>query len=257
MTDIPLIMPLHIADLISRKIAEERVTDTRKKDIWHVTDLGKCLRGVYLKRQSGGTLDCFNDRQLRVFKAGKIFEEFVINTVPVNEIAELQGECLWPELSLVGSYDMLTAEGDGYHLWEIKSQNSQSFHYMLEDANPLHKQQVMMYASKLIEEGKKLVGISVAYISKDDLCTKQFDLEYNQSLVDEGIKTAKLLVECWSKKTPPALIDPIEMKNGKWVVSWRAKYCDCHSFCTGNENWLKEAEEECKVRNKEIQNNFK
>ena len=244
-------MPAHIAQLISEKIAEERAKDTRKRDFTHVTDLTKCPRGVYLKRLNN--VDGFDDRQLRIFKCGKIFEDFVISSIPNDRIAELQGELIWPELNLMGTFDLLTNEDGGYHLYELKSQNSQSFHYMLDAANPAHVEQVMLYASKL-RERLDLKGISICYLSKDDLCVKQFDIEYDQGIVDGALKKASYLKHCWNTKTLPlvqeTLVKSTKKKTlGKWEVNWMAKYCDLHHLCMGNENWQKDAEKEADDRN--------
>lgn len=241
----------HIAQLISERIATDRANDTRVKDAFHVTDLGKCLRGVYLKRLNN--TDGFDDRQLRIFRAGHLFEEFIISSIPESSIAELQGTCVWPELNLMGSFDLLTKEADGYHLYELKSQSSQSFHYMLEAANPLHVQQVLLYASKL-KETIPLAGIHIAYCSKDDLCIKQFDVPYDQAIVDAALVKAKYLKECWDKKqlpdVPKTLVTSTKKKTaGKLEVNFVAKYCDLHSECLANPDWLAQAEAEAKSMN--------
>jgi hypothetical protein len=242
----------HVAQLISERIATDRAKDTRVKDAFHVTDLGKCLRGVYLKRLHN--IDGFDDRQLRIFRAGHLFEEFIISSIPESTISELQGTCVWPELNLMGSFDLLTKEADGYHLYELKSQNSQSFHYMLDAANPLHIQQVLLYASK-IQERIPLAGIHVFYLSKDDLCSKQFDVPYDQAIVDAALLKAKYLKECWDKgilpDVPPTLVVSSKKKTaGKFEVNWVARFCDVHAQCLGDESWEAKAKSEADSMNK-------
>lgn len=229
---------MHISKLISARIDEENKASTREKCV-HVTDLSKCLTGVYWRLKGAG--EALSDRQYRIFKAGHLFEEFVVNSIPDEKIVQLQGKLTWPDLNMVGSFDMMTREDDGsLHLWELKSQNSQAFHWNRKRAdggapNPIHVEQVMLYASKLKELGQFPEHISIVYVSKDDLCLQQFDVQYDEGIVASALHKASYLNACLRSDTPPMCIEPIvyDKAKGKNVKNWMATYCDRHDLCAG------------------------
>jgi len=211
---------IHIQNVIDASIAAGR--KKKEKTGWYVTDLSSCLRGVYLKRKNP-ELDKFDERTLRVFKCGEIFEDFVVSHVPKELIIATQERLEWPEFHLSGRCDLIIKSDDGPLLLEIKSQNSRAFHWNRKrgGANEAHVEQVSLYWSKLKDKYPGL-KCAVVYISKDDLCVEVYPVKPTDEFVASALAKAKLLEDCWKNGTLPP-----EAPEG----DWRSTYCSCHAKC--------------------------
>jgi hypothetical protein len=245
---------MNIDQLISEKISK-RDSSSRNGN-FHVTSLPNCPRGVLIARRNP-ELVSHDDRTLRVFECGHLFESFVVDAIPKEYLLATQEVLVWKELGLVGSCDIIIQDPDGYpHLLEIKSQNSQAFHWNKKrggEANPIHVQQVSLYYSKLKEKYPNL-RMSIVYISKDDLCIEQYQVEYNQKTVDASLARAKALKKHWDAGTLPEKSDPViyDKLKKKWEVDWRARYCPVHNLCMENDNWESEARALVAIKNKKV-----
>lgn len=239
---------MHIAEIIDQKLREANSEKKEKNNFW-VTDLTSCLRGVIIKRKTGQS--SYDDRTLRIFKCGNLFEDFVVNSVPTEYILETQGRVSWDDLSLSGRFDLLTKDEDGVVLREIKSQHSRAFHWNAErgGANPIHIQQVLLYREFLKDKYPDLKSV-VTYVSKDDLCIAEYEIQPNEAVIKRAFETARILKECWENDTLPELQPSVIQENGKWTVNWTSKYCDVHQICTSDADWLKKAETQAKEMNK-------
>lgn len=216
--------------------------EDRPKERWWATDFGKCLGGAYYSRlgEKGKEKD---DRTYRVFKAGNLFEQFVIDTLK----SKAQGyEFIQPKTIYLKEHDLAVRpdlivknkETGKQYVYEFKSCHSDKFWWMEKKGEGPDKHYLMQTYCELmatgIEEGRLM------YISKDDLCIA----EYSISIHDEEIKMKVLkelqaLNEAWRVKVPP----PVEpaIVNGK--INWKAQYCPHHHLCLKNDNWLEEAKQ--------------
>jgi hypothetical protein len=224
--------PLSLQDLIDEAVREREEKD---KTSWWPTDLGKCLAGAYWRRMGALPDREFADRQLRVFAAGRLFEEFVVRQVAARtEDYETQLRIELPEHDLTGYADLRV----GGVLYEVKSVHSRKFWWMQRrregpDRHALMQLYVGMMALGL-PEGR------LVYVSKDDLCI----VEYPVSLKDQRLREAVLadleaLNRAWRDNVPPEPVPALE--GGK--LNWRATYCDFHASCTGDPDWRRKAEE--------------
>jgi len=213
-------MSIPIQQFINEAVNEKR----EKKEItsWHISKLGSCLRGIYYERLGVKPDKEFDDRTLRVFSVGKMFESWLIDKIKDKVKIEEQVRVEDKKLGVSGYADFV-AEVDGVKkVYEVKSKHSRSFWYMKKRGKPQrqHEYQLWTYLYLLgIDRG------SLIYLSKDDLAI----LEYPVLLADEKLKgevmtEIKLLNEAWKKKDP-SLLPLYEDKD------WRSKYCRYHSYC--------------------------
>lgn len=241
---------MHVAELIKRAIDEERAKKGRE-EAFHVTDLSACPRGVIIKRKTG--TNGHDDRTMRVFTCGHLFEEYVVSNLgKAARILETQGRVAYPEFDLVGSLDVIFEDPDGFpHLWDVKSQHSNSFHWMEKRgrANDHHVQQVHMYYEKKREQYPGL-KMSLVYVSKDDLCTAQYPVLYDPNVVSVALRRAAELDAHWKAGTLPEPEPAVHFEDGKWGINWKARYCSVHDVCMEDENWLVRAEYEAKDFNR-------
>ena len=226
-------MELSVTGIINEEIKQR---EDRKVTSWNCSKLGTCLTGVYLERLGAKADAEFDDRTLRVFSAGKMFEEWVVNLVkPHLEDGMNLAEQVRVEdkaLDVTGYADFVLEKGDDKLLYEVKSKNSRAFHYMDkkgEGANYHHMMQTWLYLYNLnIPKG------IILYISKDDLCT----LEYPVFLDDEDLKAdvmreLDILNRAWASKLPPPV--PEWEKEDQW----KGRYCRFHPQCLNQEKYLK------------------
>src|SRR3990167_6260333 len=67
-----------IQELINAKVREH---EDKEITSWNCSRMVSCLCGVYLQRRGVKPDEEFDDRTLRVFSAGKIFEDWVVGLV--------------------------------------------------------------------------------------------------------------------------------------------------------------------------------
>jgi len=211
---------------IQQRINEQLKRDNTHQnvDTWRASELGKCLRGNYFRRLGETPTKAIDDRTLRVFECGKIFEKWVIDMITKNvEDWDEQVEVSLTEYDAVGHYDIRIGEV----INELKTVHSKKFWYMQKDGKPdeHYMMQLMFY---LMATGKKEGHL--VYVSKDDLSIAEYILYAdNEAIKNKVIEELEILNECWKTKTlPPA--QPLEI-NGK--SNWKATYCNYHEKCLG------------------------
>lgn len=201
----------NIQELINSSLKENR--PNKIQTTWHPSSLGQCLTGAFLTRK-GVCKKEFDDRTLRVFKCGNLFENFVIDLIEKSGVPyEKQVRCESEEMNMSGYIDIVV---DGVP-FEIKSKHSRSFHYMDKQGAPVqHKMQLWSYLKM-----KNLPRGDLLYISKDDLCLRQYSVFLDDKDIEKLVMDEiHILHESWRQGLPPK---PIEDK-----FDWRYKYCSCH-----------------------------
>jgi CRISPR/Cas system-associated exonuclease Cas4 (RecB family) len=222
-------MPIPIQNLIDEHIREEfNQRGKKEQSSWYISKLGGCLRGVFLERLGKESDEPFDNRTLRVFNAGNIFEDWVVNLLEQQKDVKLEKQTRVEdkELGVSGYVDAIVEYQGEKRPYEIKSKHSRSFWYMVnKQEGPMrhHEYQLWMYLKLLnISEG------SLLYISKDDLTVAEFIVQLkNRKLEKEVMHNLKILNDCWKTKTLPPLPDP---------KSWQAKFCGYHKQCLSIKN---------------------
>src|SRR3990167_2316548 len=222
-----------IQKIINDKLANDN-ENREHKDIvsWHCSKIGTCRTGIYLERLGLPPDEPFDARTLRLFSAGSMFENWIVDVVKAEGITlETQVRVEDRKLGFSGYADAVVSHEGQKILYEVKSKHSKSFWYMEKQgqgASEHHKMQTWLYLYNLnLPEGR------ILYISRDDLAV----LEYPVYLDDIGLKMKvmkelEILNLAWEKQLPP----PVP----SWdkAEQWKSKYCNYHKKCTSQPTYL-------------------
>ena len=213
-------MNFTIQELISQAVRKDR--EEKEQKSWYASALGGCLTGAYLVRKGIAKKE-FDDRTLRVFAAGRMFEEWLIKLIAEKEEKfETQVRIEWPEMNLTGYADLVI---NGL-VYEIKTINSWGFKYLEKGgAKEQHKMQTWVYLKCLGKKESRII-----YLEKDTLAVKEFPLLIDDPIEEKVVAELKILNDAWAKQLPPP---PITDKE-----DWRAKYCSVHGLCLKQPKYL-------------------
>ncbi len=238
---------------LPRLIEERLVKDNKEKDpdyydhregVVHSTSLAKCLRGVVHEMLGAKKTSDIDPRKLGIFKAGNLFEDFIIQALGERVIhAQREYEYKYKSITLVGRSDYTIDDEGTIRVGENKSVHSDSF-WMREREGTLvafHNQiqlETYLWLERILDPYKcyscgkvilsnvtpscaqcknkgeihaapeaKLVnphGI-FSYISKDDCTVIGAPVQFNPHIVDEIIIPALDIVnEGYTTKNPEA-----------------------------------------------------
>lgn len=235
-----------LQDLINQEVRKREPKEQRH---WYISRLGSCLSGQYYERLGIPPDMPFDDRTMRVFSVGNVFEDWIVKLIQGSHSQEIQRVDTQiavesEELDISGYVD-LEVNGIPY---ELKTVHSGAFWHMVDGykmvrneqgkkervwvegngAYPHHEIQLWTYLLLLNRSVGKLV-----YISKDDLTIQEYEVKLNNELLRNQVigKGGILdqLNEAWRTKTPP---QPNLDKD-----SWQYKRCNWHQTClAGVEN---------------------
>lgn len=203
-----------------------------KSGKWSPSMFGRCFRAQFWNRKNEEPSNPPDERTLRVFKAGFLFEDFVTGLIVKGNNfrtqVDVESEDVKGRADIVGHNEVT----------DVKSQHSRSFWWMLKSPDVKKDRysnwlQVLYYTRELNKEFGRLV-----FISKDDLCIQ----EYVQPLDDFWLKQLEVelmvLRNMWrAQNLPPA--SPrcfIDKKTGK---SKECKYCNWIDKCKEIEKGVK------------------
>lgn len=280
---------------LPKLIEEQLIEDNKNKDpeyfshregVVHSTSLSKCLRGVIHEMLGAKKETEIEPRTLGIFKAGNLFEDFIISALGKRVVHE-QREYVYKykNITLVGRSDY-TIEDDGVlRIGENKSVHSDSFWYREKEGVLVAWQnqvQLMTYLwlERILDPYKTADGRIVltnaptegmvacpeekidkpqgifSYISKDDCTVIGAPIRYNPDIVNEIIIPALEIVnEGYTTKNPevaplPAMAVFSNTRN-QYQKNWLCTYCEYHVHCAG-EGWILEATNLVTTRNKEL-----
>jgi len=229
---------INIQEIINKSVRGKRRKHHEQKT-WYVSSLGSCLTANYLARKGIATKE-FDDRTLRVFKVGNMFEDWLVEQVAEGEKdfetqIGMGGKVVNGELikskkedSEISGYADLRI---GNMIYEIKTKHSKAFWYMNKrhmGPNRQHEYQLWTYLKLLNKPEGRLV-----YLSKDDLAILEYPVFLkDKELESEVMNEINILNEAWEKGLPPK---PVEDKK-----DWRYKYCSNHKkHCLKQSKYLK------------------
>ena len=122
---------------VPKLIEEKLIKDNKEKDphyfehregVVHSTSLSRCLRGVVHEMLGVKKDNEIEARKLGVFKAGNLFEDFVIEALGANVIhKQREYEYRYKNITLVGRSDYTTNDDGVMRVGENKSVHSDSF----------------------------------------------------------------------------------------------------------------------------------
>lgn len=202
-------------------LKEQEDRKSRKRSgRWNPSSFGKCYRAQYWNRKNEPVTNPPDARNLRVFKAGKLFHDFVQGYIPNQE-----KEVICDKDDIFGYADIVTTDS----VIDLKSQHSKAFWYMEKNTYDITEEkktnwlQVACYAWIL---GKK--WCKLCFISKDDLCIKEYAMPTEKWIPKVEAELDKLRLAWNLDKLPSA--QP-RCYNGK-----ECKYCGFTDKCKEIEN---------------------
>lgn len=220
---------LEISKIISQTLKEKQLKKQQeyKQTSWHSSSLGNCLRGTYLQRLGEKPDKEIDDRTLRKFDVGNIFEDWMLDLIEKNPIIEKLERQIRVEskiYNLSGKIDALITYKDGTkEIIEAKSSNNKAFWWMIKNGDKPsrhHEYQLWTYL--------KLTGINygrIVYIEKDYLSIQEYVVKLeDKEIASEVISQLELLNNAWDKKDITLL--PLPDKK-----SWQHKFCNYHNKC--------------------------
>lgn len=130
--------------------------------------LGNCYRKQWWNRKNEPKTNPPDQRTLRVFKCGHMFESFVIERMR-SRYPDLKTQVKVEDEDFIGFADFVLDD----EVSDVKSMHSKGFHWLTKAEDPLEAKkenafQVTLYAM--------LLGLSkcrLIYVSKDDLCIQE------------------------------------------------------------------------------------
>ncbi|MEX2053046.1 MAG: hypothetical protein WD898_02355 [Candidatus Paceibacterota bacterium] len=282
---------LNIPKIVEEKlIADNKVKDPEyfgyREGVVHSTSLAKCLRGVVHEMLGAKKDNEMQPRKLGIFKAGNLFEDFVVEALGDRVIhQQREYEYKYKNITLVGRSDYALDDDGIIRIGENKSVHSDSF-WMREKEGTLiawHNQvQLETYLwlervltpytdkdSKVVLTNVPREGLTPAphlkldnphgifsYVSKDDCTVIGCPIQFNPHFVDDIIIPAlDIINEGYSTKNPeaaplPPMVVFAEAKH-QYQKNWLCTYCEYHSHCAGA-GWILEATNLVTTRNKEL-----
>jgi len=202
-----------IQNIINEAVKKER--KEKEQMSWYASSLGSCLTGAYLIRK-GIVKKEFDDKKLRIFAAGRMFEDWLIDLlIKKNEKFDTQARVEWPEMNLTGYADLVI---NGL-VYEIKTINSWGFKYLRDSgAKDQHKMQLWTYLRGLGKKEGRII-----YLEKDTLSVMEFPLMIDDPIQKQVVDELTILNKAWEQQLPPP---PIKDKK-----DWRYRFCSVHDTC--------------------------
>jgi len=196
------------------------------------SSLGQCYRRQYWSRKGEKPSNPIDERTMRVFKCGNIFEEFVVKNI-LSKHPDWQTQIEVNKDDIHGYADLVTPD----EVDDVKSQHSRKFWHNdreMKAGGDIRAMfynnwlQVLTYAWILVKPKARLI-----YISKDDLCIQEYVQELDNYWLNEiDMELAKDRYYWDFKTLPPAeprLYGGIETKK-------ECEYCQFFASCDAVEH---------------------
>ena len=206
------------------------------------SSFGQCFRKQIWKRKGETPTNPPDKRTLRVFKVGKMFEEFICYALQKNGVSAFQVPV--EEEDVKGFADFQTENEVG----EIKSTHSNSFHHVTRELRTktiieIKKGNVLQVGYYALKLGKEFIRL--IYVSKDDLCIQSFKINTTdiKPLVEEELSTLR---EFWGKSEPPPASPRAYGNDKDGTPRECSKYCQFKEKCLeveGKEHPINKAKE--------------
>jgi CRISPR/Cas system-associated exonuclease Cas4 (RecB family) len=177
--------------------------------------LGTCLRRQIYKLKGFKETDPPDVRGLRVFKAGKLFHDFVQGYIPKDSV-----EILVETDDIKGYADIVGKDT----VYDVKSQHSRGFWYMNKEGYDVKKEkwnnwlQLACYGKLLNKEKLCLV-----VVSKDDLCINEY-VEFTKDWIQE-LDTELELIKRFKAS------DELPPKEPRLYKGKECDFCNWRSLC--------------------------
>lgn len=218
-----------IQDLIDNRLKQDQEDrrDRPRSGKFSPSLFGRCYRAQIYNRKDIPSSNDIDARTLRVFKAGHLFHKFVGDLVIGEKEVKIEEE------DVLGYADIVTDDS----VVELKSQHSRAFWYMSqgkEESDEVYLERIKKskmpnilqstyYAQRLCKP-----NIHLVYISKDDLCIRQFDWDINEFIGKVEVELLELRRWWNDVGLPPPTPRAYIGKDGK---SKECGHCNWKDLC--------------------------
>lgn len=221
-----------IQQLVNEALAKENIKPQERSGKFSPSMFGRCIRAQVWNRANVKKTDEPEERLLRVFKAGKLFHDFVQEVITKDSkdiITEVKVDV---DDDVLGFADIVNGEA----VYDLKTVHSGAFHYMKDDISESKKPNILQVMYYTIKLGKKVA--TLVFISKDDLCLKEYSFIANERWQKEVSDELEALRSAWNsykqdnalpEAQPRAYID----SKGKCK---ECEYCSWKTLCKGDTN---------------------
>lgn len=232
-------MQINFEQLLSedlKKKDKERILKPR--DYIYASEVGQSLLDCWLSLRATPITNPVDDRVLRTFQIGHIFEDYIASLFPKELKVEREVKVelhIKDHLPIHGRIDFIV---DGIPV-ELKTVNSRSFWHNAKDTGrfkpyPHHVMQLLIYMlSRKVDEG------ILVYISKDDATIEQVNIKLtgeNDKLMKELHEWMAIITECYRTGAAPAKEDNILFENGKYKANWKVIRSRYFTYITGTDD---------------------
>ncbi len=213
--------------MIDRHI--EREHKPKKIGRYYPSEIGGCLRKLWYSYNYPQKVSA---ELLKIFEVGNILHGFAVEVLKSEKNKEIQllksefpFEVKLADFTVSGRIDDLVEikESGKNYLVEVKSTKSVE---MVDKAQKSHEMQLLFYMHALgIHNG------IVLYIDKNNLQSKEFEIEYDKKKAEEIVLRFNSLNEALTQKNLPLPEAKESIEN-----NWMCRYCEYSEKCEKNEN---------------------
>ena len=194
------------------------------------SSLGQCFRRQYWTRLGEAPSNPIDERTLRVFKCGNMFEDFIVKAL-LTRYPDWQTQVEVTKNDIHGYADIVSPD----EVMDVKSQHSRKFWYNTKEMQEggdikamfyNHWLQVMVYALILGKSKARLV-----YVSKDDLCIQEYSIALDNYWINELNNELLVIRGNWELKKlpePKPRLYGLDKKTGK---PKECAYCQFKTKC--------------------------
>jgi hypothetical protein len=215
-----------IQTLLDERLIKEQKESTREP-ITGPSQLGSCLRQLMLM-EKGFKPRPFEPITLRIFKAGYIFEEFLLGTLEkAGKLVERQKKVEYRGIR--GTLDAVANLNGENVLFDCKSIKGSAFKYLDEEGVGENYIYQLSFYHKALSQSMKLSPIGrIFYVEKENMMVKELPVMCveNYPLIEK--KISEIEVARKSKELPP---ERDTKENTYPCYSVNKKFKTCKEYC--------------------------
>lgn len=220
---------MRVDDVLNMKLREEfdGKSIRERSGKWNPSAFGQCFKRQYLRRSNHVPDNPPDDRALKIFKVGNMFEEFIFSLFQTERQVKVETDDTLGYADGVGEDEVQEVKTQhSMKFWHInKAKQLEGFSIVNECRE--HILQGMFYVRELKKKCLRMI-----YISKDDLCIDEYVIPLTPEINEMLDNETRTLNHFWERKEdPPA--EPRLYRDKKTGVMKECQYCQYVGYCKG------------------------
>lgn len=198
---------------------------------WNPSAFGQCFKRQYLKRLNFPETNPPDDRALKIFKVGHMFEDFIFSFLKTERQVRVETDDVLGYADGVGEDEVQEVKTQhSMKFWHINKAKKESPDFSIVNECREHVLQGMFYVRELKKKFLRMI-----YISKDDLCTDEYVIPYTPEIEEMLRSEMSILSHFWEKKEEPPS-EPRLYRDKKTGQFKECQYCQFRDYCKGVDN---------------------